>query len=134
MARPQCDIREAVRRVAGEEYLPLAWFVPQTALVIHGKRHTPGVGTLTRWIVEGLRGVHLDAFHRPGAGWMTSAAALDRFAAAVPPAGERAQADPLSRVRRADLERLSVGLWAVLLAVGGTLLAPSPTEQSRTAA
>jgi transposase-like protein len=39
--------------------------------------------SLQRWIVEGRAGVHLDGFHRPGTGWMTSEEAVKRFLAAT---------------------------------------------------
>lgn len=36
-----------------------------------------------RWVIQGKNGIHLDGFHRPGSGWLTSLAALARFRAAL---------------------------------------------------
>jgi hypothetical protein len=35
--------------------------------------------SLRRWIVEGKNGVHMDGFHRPQTGWMSSEEAVKRF-------------------------------------------------------
>lgn len=93
--RSRASIAEAVRRVAAECFVPVELI--DTPFAWHPGRpeHLVPARTLQRWIVSGCRGVYLDGFHRPGLGWVTSPAALERFraalAAATAPAPELAK-------------------------------------------
>jgi hypothetical protein len=64
------DIARAVLRLAGEHVVP----VDQLAGAARASTRA-----LIRWITQGKHGVHLDGYHKDGAGWVSSAAALERF-------------------------------------------------------
>jgi hypothetical protein len=65
------EIRRAVRRIRDDVLIDMG-----EAARLLGK---PPM-TVERYVVRGCRGVRLDGLHRPGVGWVTSAAAVERFA------------------------------------------------------
>jgi hypothetical protein len=78
------DIARSVRRLAGEPVVP----VDQLAGAVRVSTRA-----LIRWITQGKHGVYLDGYHKDGAGWVSSAAALERFLDATrtaPRTGDRA--------------------------------------------
>ncbi len=68
--RPRTEIARAVLRLANEPLQSVAALADAVGV---------DVRSLVRWITQGRAGVHLDGVHRPGFGWLTSAAALRRF-------------------------------------------------------
>lgn len=81
--RPRVEIARAVLRLRTETVVP----VEQVSA--EAQAHSRA---LVRWITGGKHGVYLDGLHRPGIGWMTSRAALDRFRAALALAGQKSGA------------------------------------------
>lgn len=71
--RPRLEIAKAVHRLTTE---------PLITLIEAGTTAGVSPDTVRRWIIDGVRGTHLDGLHRPGQGWLTSRAAVDRFKAA----------------------------------------------------
>lgn len=70
--RTRADIREAVRRLAGEDLRPIDELARAEGLP---------PSTMIRYAIRGCLGAFLDAVHRPRTGWMSSAAAVSRFKA-----------------------------------------------------
>ena len=68
--RPRTEIARAVLRLANESLQPVAVLADEARVDMR---------SLIRWITQGRGGVHLAGVHRPGVGWLTSAAALRRF-------------------------------------------------------
>lgn len=132
--RTSSEIGKAVRRVRTECLLSVEELNALTGL---------NSRKLVRWTIEGTCGVHLDGFHRPGVGWLSSLPAVDRFLAQAIAAQEAAggpersahlrevaaraaqhlaaRQAPLARLARPELETLAGGLLAlvVLLTTGG---------------
>ena len=70
MARSRLEIARAILRLSKEQLIT----VEELAAKIDAYPRT-----ILRWITQGKGGVHLDGFHRPGIGWLTSETALERF-------------------------------------------------------
>jgi hypothetical protein len=68
--RSRLEIARAVLRLAGEPLVPVERLRERT---------TASTRALVRWITGGRGGVFLDGCHRPGVGWVSSFAALERF-------------------------------------------------------
>lgn len=81
--RPRAEITRAIERLNGEELIPLA-DLAGLPVELAGEVSHPPVRTLLRWGQLGRRGVYLDVlWSRSRLTWVTSRAALERFAAEV---------------------------------------------------
>lgn len=81
--RPAAQIAAAIARLNTEELVPLAELAG-LPLVLAGEESRPPVRTLLRWGQTGRAGVYLDVlWSRSRLTWVTSRAALARFAAEV---------------------------------------------------
>lgn len=92
MKRSRLEIARAVLRLSTEPLVPVERFRERTTADTH---------SVIRWITRGRGGVFLDGLHRPGVGWMSSFAALERFFAQTRATPEQAskQGEPDAPVR-----------------------------------
>jgi hypothetical protein len=68
--RPRVEIARAVHRLMSEALKNLEELAGEAGV---------SADTLKRWGISGKQGVHLDLFHRPLVGWLSSTEAVQRF-------------------------------------------------------
>lgn len=89
MKKPRLEIARAVLRLASESQVPVEQL---------REKAMAGTRSIVRWITAGRGGVFLDGYHKPGVGWVSSVAALDRFFEQTLAASRRADTAALARL------------------------------------
>jgi hypothetical protein len=89
--RSRLEITRAALRLDGETLVPIECLREKT---------TASSRALIRWITAGRAGVFLDGIHKPGIGWVSSFAALERFFREMIASARESDDPELARLRK----------------------------------